>query len=835
VDNRSEARSRATERGPVFSGVLRPGHWRDHSRRRGFGVRVACLSLTALLLSTLAATLSGSPVAAQTATPISVPSDQGLSGSWVSPTGYAFVAFNEGTGLASRLVAIRPADGSELFSVDLPGVVWDVTFGADGGAFAAVNNNDGDDQGWVYKISPTGVIVERRDLAPYVLPNQIEFGADGRVYVTTWPDPGNGALLALNASSLATEAAVPLSEVGQLHARSSGLVLIVAGLVRFFGYADIGRSTAVSSNPPGITFSSVTPEGTAYTLWFENSVDGSRCSAGTVFYAAPDGTSRQIPTDPLFADFGGDGCRLADLEALPGGGAAIVAVAGPVSRIVWIDAQGHVQLPAERAFDAPLEARLTDLRVDGTGIVTLATTVSTPCPPGEFEDFPCGRVDLVGYNSGAVVTYTATIRADQANAGSVQLSSGAIGPERVFVGAGFVVLAGGLGSFYCGPGCGSGRPAWLFAPAPVSRRTWEDPAARSVPPPSPAPSCSGHAVVIGVRGSGDKNDDPGYNRDYPGRHAIAVAKLLKQRWNLDLFDDDQHPDDHVIGLRYQAEEPWSGAYGTSLNAGILALRSQIDRLRNPQLCGPNLPILLVGMSQGAHVIQSVLEQLADAMDRTGDTTFRSIRGVVLLASPRFDSDDIVARGTFSADHPLDGMARPAKVPPIFQQITKSYCQRGDAVCLFSRLNFQRDVILKRTHVHSQDYNPCDDDAPANDPCRVLGQPLLEDAAGLLAWLVRRPLGLGATPSPVGDLEVFLTKLSAAAVYARGAPAISYSWDFTGDGSIDQTTPGPLVRHVYTQSDYDRSNPIVHPKVRITHADGTTTNREVCIAQKPASC
>jgi hypothetical protein len=235
VDNRSEARSRATERGPVFSGVLRPGHWRDHSRRRGFGVRVACLSLTALLLSTLAATLSGSPVAAQTATPISVPSDQGLSGSWVSPTGYAFVAFNEGTGLASRLVAIRPADGSELFSVDLPGVVWDVTFGADGGAFAAVNNNDGDDQGWVYKISPTGVIVERRDLAPYVLPNQIEFGADGRVYVTTWPDPGNGALLALNASSLATEAAVPLSEVGQLHARSSGLVLIVAGLVRFFG------------------------------------------------------------------------------------------------------------------------------------------------------------------------------------------------------------------------------------------------------------------------------------------------------------------------------------------------------------------------------------------------------------------------------------------------------------------------------------------------------------------------------------------------------------------------------------------------------------------------
>ena len=205
-----------------------------------------------------------------------------------------------------------------------------------------------------------------------------------------------------------------------------------------------------------------------------------------------------------------------------------------------------------------------------------------------------------------------------------------------------------------------------------------------------------------------------------------------------------------------------------------------------------------------------------------------------MASPRFDSDDAAARGTFSADHPLDGLAGPVKVPPVFKPITNSYCQRGDAVCVRSGANVAREKTNK-TEVHSTAYDPCDVHAQANDPCRVLGQPLLEDAAGLLAWLVRRPLGLGATPTPVGDLEVFSRKLSAAAVYARGAPAISYSWDFTGDGSIDQTTPGPLVRHVYTQSDYDRSNPIVHPKVRIAHADGTTTNREVCIAQKPASC
>lgn len=433
-------------------------------------MRVARLTLAALLLlTTLAATLSGSPVAAQTATPIlPVPSGQGLGGGWVSPAGYALVAFNEGTGLASRLVAIRPVDGSELFSVDLPGVVWDVTFDADGVAYAAVNNNAGDDQGWVFKISVTG-FVEQQDLAPYVWPNQIEFGADGRLYVTTWPDPGNGALLALNASSLAVEAAAPLSEVGQLHARSRGLVLILAGtgLTRFFGYADIGNPTSGSSRPSGITFSSVTPEGAAYMLWYENSVDGERCSAGTVLYAAPDGISRQISTGPLFAGFGGDGCRLADLEALPGGGAAIAAVAGSSSRIVWIDAQGQEQRSAERVFDSPLEARLTELRVDGAGIVTLATTVSAPCPPGEFEDAPCAAVDLVGYDSSAAISYTTTIHGNQAAGAdddSVQLHPGAIGPERLFVGAGFVMLAGQRGPST------AGRVAVLAVPRGCSRR-----------------------------------------------------------------------------------------------------------------------------------------------------------------------------------------------------------------------------------------------------------------------------------------------------------------------------------------------------------------------------
>jgi Cutinase len=909
MGDRSEARSRATERGPVLPWVLRHGHGhrRDHPHRRHPGERVARLSLAALLLvTTLAATLPGSPVAAQTASSIvPVPGGQGANGGWVSPAGYAVVAFNDGTGHAARLVAIRPADGSELFSVDLPGNILDVTFDADGEALVAVNNTAGDDQGWVFRISVTGAIVQQRDLAPYVWPNQIEFGADGRLYATTFPSGGNGALLALDASSLAVETAVPLSEIWQLHARSSGLVLIQpgTGLARFFGYADLGNPTAGSSRPSGITFSSVTPEGAAYTLWYANSVDGERCSAGAVLYAAPDGVSREISTGPLFAG-SGDDCRLADLEALPGGGAAIAAVAGSSSRIVWIDPQGQGQRSAERVFDSPLEARLTDLRVDGAGIVTLATTVFASCPPGEFENDPCAAVDLVGYDAGAAVSYTTTIHGNQAAGAeddSVQVSSWIVGGERLFVGAGFVMLAGHRAPYYCGLGCSPGGPAWLFAQAPVSRRAWEDPATGSTsPPPSEAPvqvspssgvvgttftakyDCSASpdftimrddgqpatgvsldlavsigshytrsfqlntsgsyvvmvhcgadelrspainvtdrpqrcntAALIGVRGSGDNLSGD----SYPGRHAVAIAGILLRRWGIRLYDRDERGFG-AIGLSYPASTVWPNvfalpSYGTSVDSGRQNLLAELDTIR--AVCGPTFPILLVGFSQGAHVIQSALESLDDAAaNQSGDDRWRSIAGVVLLASPRFDPNDPAARGTFAATYPDAGFVGKATLRSRFGDRARSYCVARDPVC-------NKPIKgLYRWSVHSSAY----------DEGRETGQPILEDAAGLLAHRVRALTGGTAAPTPTGELAAYDLKtirtvlLSGAAIYARGAPTVSFEWDLNDDRVIDLRTPQPLM-----VLGYRGTVPRQRVTVTVRLADGSEVAR--CIRLSPS--
>jgi Integrase core domain len=90
------------------------------------------------------------------------------------------------------------------------------------------------------------------------------------------------------------------------------------------------------------------------------------------------------------------------------------------------------------------------------------------------------------------------------------------------------------------------------------------------------------------------------------------------------------------------------------------------------------------------------------------------------------------------------------------------------------------------------------------------------------------------PRPTGELTVYKDfvnplnrRISAAAVYAHGAPAITYQWDFDNDGVTDFTTSSALVVHAY-------GIPIGHgpdkvtTTVRIQHIDGTETVRTVFI-------
>ena len=356
-----------------------------------------------------------------------------------------------------------------------------------------------------------------------------------------------------------------------------------------------------------------------------------------------------------------------------------------------------------------------------------------------------------------------------------------------------------------------------------------------LPNSNPVAGC-GDAVVIGVRGSGD-NDHPDYvnNRinEYPGRHAIEVAHILQVTWGLKLFDDDGHTETeggdeiHVIGLRYPAVSVTNSEvvkYGASHDAGVNALIAQIERLREPIACGTSTPILLVGFSQGAHVIQSTLERLDDAFQSSGDTRFQSIAGVGLLASPRFDSDDPVGRGTYVASYPNDGFLGGARIRSLFQLVTGSYCLHKDPVC--------NGGGLINSSVHTEGYNPGN----------LEGQQILQDVAGLLAWGVNARVGKPADPSPVGTLAAYKAggnkyRVSAAAVYARGAPTSSFMWDFTSNGTIDQTTVLPFVLHDYGPPAGNVSTGIL-VTAYIRHLDGTLTVRSICFSRlgsKPPTC
>ena len=348
-------------------------------------------------------------------------------------------------------------------------------------------------------------------------------------------------------------------------------------------------------------------------------------------------------------------------------------------------------------------------------------------------------------------------------------------------------------------------------------------------PPPPSRCKGSDAALIGARGSGDNSNGDAY----PGRHAEQIAELLGvEQWHLKLFDDDSRSDG-VIGLLYPAIDiapPWNWPkYTTSVNTGADHLIGEIRRVR--ALCGSSFPILLAGYSQGANVIQNVLDTL-DSLARTGDSTWRSIAGIALIASPRFVPWDWTGRGTFVADYPAKGLlgdlgiAPDAAVPARFNSITRSYCLNGDPVCAFDYFNTAGFFT-----VHSHGY----------DPGSGTGEPILEDAAGLLAWEVSSRKHTPASPNPEGALAAYglgnrgrlgptKFRVSAAAVYARGAPTTQFRWDFTSDGSVDAVTTLPYAEHDYGQG--HKLNQQIITTVTIDHADGTHTTRTLCLLVIP---
>ncbi len=323
------------------------------------------------------------------------------------------------------------------------------------------------------------------------------------------------------------------------------------------------------------------------------------------------------------------------------------------------------------------------------------------------------------------------------------------------------------------------------------------------------PKC-GDAAVVGVRGSGDNSNGDAY----PGRHAAAVAQRLVNKWGLKLYDNDGG-NDNVIGLAYPAASvPFALAgYKVSVDSGVSNLLTELNTIRTT--CGDSFPILLVGFSQGSHVIQTVLEKLDDSGSNG------SVAGAALLASPRFSPNDAVSCGSFLADYPSDGVAGAALVRGRFADSTRSWCLANDQICVSRLRNFS---LVNRTHQNGY-----------NDGT-FSGNPILDDAAGLLAWDVLSRRGGSAHPDIEGGLNGYRTasislnndvRVSAVALFARGAPSKTFRWDFNGDGVVDQTSTTAWVTHRYGVRVFSGPSTMT-TKVSIEFADGTQVNTQICI-------
>ena len=340
--------------------------------------------------------------------------------------------------------------------------------------------------------------------------------------------------------------------------------------------------------------------------------------------------------------------------------------------------------------------------------------------------------------------------------------------------------------------------------------------------------CSGYdAVVIGVRGTGDNSNGD----DYPDRHAKAIAALLASDWHLKLYDDDG-VNDHVIGLSYPAvsllhmTETLGTAYDVSLNSGVSNLISRLQGLR--ALCGPRVPLLLVGFSQGAQVVQTALNKMDNDASHYG-SLLSSIAGAAVIASPRFDHNDTVARGTFLQSYPYGGLFGESAMHGRFASDVRSYCLANDPVCVSSPGTSWHALFGS----HTRAYDDCDL-IPADRTCHKTtlgGQEVTEDAASLLAWDVESRLGKKPKPHPDGQFAAYLggtrrqstVRLSAASLYSNGAPSEKFGWDFTSRGRADVVTYVPWTSH-----SYGHVSGKVNATVRITYADGSVTTHTVCI-------
>ncbi|MEA2000782.1 MAG: cutinase family protein [Actinomycetota bacterium] len=351
----------------------------------------------------------------------------------------------------------------------------------------------------------------------------------------------------------------------------------------------------------------------------------------------------------------------------------------------------------------------------------------------------------------------------------------------------------------------------------------------SVATPEPAraqgelpPSCPyGDVTVIAARGSGEDNGDP-LVIDSPGTLGRAVKESLDRRLG------PLGVSVGLYGVEYPATavnaEAWAFTYGPSVVEGRDALLAELHAVS--EICGPEHPVVLVGYSQGAHVVQESLGVVA------ADPAVVDLPVAVgLVASPQFMSSDPSARGSFPPratgiapwvlSAVSSGLGTTGVVENRYSQVTRSWCLSGDPVC---------DASI----VNGISFGAFDDDVHTSG----YGSWVVTDIAATAIWAIGAR-GL-PVPSPEPDVDPFDAPIwfgdggeitfSAAPVAGVDGPIDRYLFDYDGDGVVDSTSSRPMSTATYTKpAGWEVGMAwTVSPRIEVAGPQGHTKRYELCL-------
>jgi hypothetical protein len=329
--------------------------------------------------------------------------------------------------------------------------------------------------------------------------------------------------------------------------------------------------------------------------------------------------------------------------------------------------------------------------------------------------------------------------------------------------------------------------------------------------PDPPRLCPfGDVTVVAARGSGESEsyweappDDP--DLVFSGRYGAAVFRELGARLDplgvaVDLVSVD-YPAIPVPGFFQVVVSP--NDYADSVLLGVESVLDEVATIATTPGCGPDHPVVFVGYSQGAHVVQIALDLLA------GSAYENMVASAGLFASPMFTNDDETARGSF--DRTATGVSSlipflpsAANIPGVFGASTRSWCLAGDIVCDASFGNLD-DMIVHTGYLYgvSSDGRILGSSSAATDIVNTAVWAL--DKRGTIDSLAERGLTTGVPRLDSFDESAFHNSyaanlwISAANVSGTRQPVSSYLWDLDNDGVYEIAGASPTIVESYDRT------------------------------------